>query len=290
MELTRGGHSALRTSQLLNNFSTNSSVDIYSRVLVETFFTILGEDSCTWCSNCCISKLKYYWHNVVWNLEHCGISQRWSWDLRSLRMWRHAPDVSRLLPCLVPVIQCGGIKSYKNGYLNTEFICTRNVLSVCVSVVPLYLLTSIIVDYYVTSYLNPFHSVFDKWLSRNVASVQWSVSAQHTMCPDHSNSLPLTKAVAVFRCGILDTIVMATNKEQRLAHYKMRVGPKIVLPSSLSICWFVRLLHLVSTLHRSGLQQVHLWELGSGEPYWLPDRLAIKCAASYSFLVPLPSA
>ena len=38
---------ALRASELLNSFSTGSSVDVYSLVLVETFFTILGEDSCT---------------------------------------------------------------------------------------------------------------------------------------------------------------------------------------------------------------------------------------------------
>lgn len=41
---------------------------------------------------------------------------------------------------------CGDVTSNKNGDLNMEYICTRNVLSVCVGVVPLYLLTSILVD------------------------------------------------------------------------------------------------------------------------------------------------
>ena len=48
--------------------------------------------------------------------------------------------------CLVPVTQCGGFTSNKNGDLNMEFVCTRNVLSVCVVLVPLYLLTSVLVD------------------------------------------------------------------------------------------------------------------------------------------------
>jgi hypothetical protein len=56
------------------------------------------------------------------------------------------------------------------------------------------------------------------------------------MCPDRSDSLPLTKAVAVFRCGIPGTVVTVTNKEQTLTYSKMRVGPKILLASSLSIC------------------------------------------------------
>jgi len=150
MRLTPGRHSSLRASELLDNISTKSSVDIYSRVLVETFFTILCEDSCTWWSHC-ISKLKYYWHNIIWNLEHFAFSQRWSSGFRSLRMWGHftgllTPDVSRLLPCLVPVTHWGGVTSNKNGDLNMGCDCTRNVLSVYVGVVPLYLLTSVLVD------------------------------------------------------------------------------------------------------------------------------------------------
>lgn len=167
----------------------------------------------------------------------------------------------------------------QEGKLDTECVCTGNMLWAKFLCTWWHRFLQLC---YTSSYLNTSLSV-----------CVWQLYFSESEVPN-ARFVPTTTVLSrlpkVFICGIPDTIVTVTNKEEKLAYYKMGVSPEIVLPSSLSSCWFVRVYFTWFLLY-TGLvsRQVHLWELGSREPYWLPDRLPIKCAASYLFLVPLPS-
>lgn len=262
---------------------------------MEALFTIVGKDSCSWCSDCCIQKLKYIWHKVIQNLEHFTFSKRCCWSLRSFGMGRRVtgwmvPDVSRLPPCL----ETSGTL-WRRATSNTNwdliwYVFVQGMRCQYVEVVAVCPMTSIlvIVLHRIIFKSLPI-SVFDNWLSRNVLPFS-GLYCLDTRCVLTAVILSrLPKQWPCLDVVFLIPLVRSQTKNKELTYYKMRAGPKILLPNSLSSCWIVRLLHLVSAVHRSSLQEVHLWELGSGEPYWLPDRLPIKCAASYLFLVPLPS-